>query len=143
MRSEETKEIDEALTGAIREIYGTAPIDAATVVREALDAAGYRVFPKDDPRRGVFQAAIHGEDGLEDPRLSDLGWLRELLRSTQNPGARQALQGGSDDAYAVTVTLECVEGLYRRLASLTGQRPDIYDSENPKNRPSDQKGRVS
>lgn len=82
----------------------------------------------------TFLAAIHGVDGLENPQLSDLSWLRDLLRSVQHPGAFRALQGQNDDPEAVTVMLQSVEDAYRRLAQLSGQRPDIYDSENPQNR---------
>ncbi|GJD79568.1 hypothetical protein [Methylobacterium gregans] len=81
-----------------------------------------------------FLAAIHGEDGLEIRDLSGLSWLRDLLRSARNPGAIQALQGDNDDEGAVYDMLRAVEDMYRRLAPLTGQRPDIFDSENPENR---------
>lgn len=40
----------------------------------------------------AFLAAIHGVDGMENPHLSDLSWLRDLLRRARNAGAIQALQ---------------------------------------------------
>lgn len=108
----------------IARIASTVPL-----TQEAVSAAVERLDREDE-----FLAAIHGPDGIEHDQLSDLGWLRLLLRSAQNPGAFQALQGDSDDPDAVFIMLQCVEDMYRRLAALTGQRTDIYDSENLSNR---------
>ncbi|WP_311274028.1 hypothetical protein [Methylobacterium sp. WCS2018Hpa-22] len=120
---------------AVREAVRTGNWDAVS----ERDLIAWREAPlaPEGANAEVVQAAIHGVDGMEDPQLSDLSWLRDLLRSTQNPGAFRALQGDSDDPGAVTVMLQSVEDLYRRLAALSFQRPDIYDSENPRNRPSD------
>lgn len=73
--------------------------------------------------------AVHGADGIEDPLIGDLEWLRLLLRNCQNPGAFKALMGGSDDPDPTLMMIWCVEDLYRRLATLVGHRPDIYDRE--------------
>ncbi|MCJ2090350.1 hypothetical protein MKK88_30840 [Methylobacterium sp. E-005] len=81
------------------------------------------------PAAQVFIDAILGPDGQDCPDLSGLGWLRDLLRATQNPGAFDALNGDSDDPDATGLMLRSVGELYRRLAALTGERPDIYDSE--------------
>ena len=76
-----------------------------------------------------FIDAILGPDGQDCSDLSGLGWLRDLLRAAQNPGAFDALNGDSDDPDATGLMLRSVDDLYRRLAALTGGRPDIYDSE--------------
>ncbi|WP_375453428.1 hypothetical protein [uncultured Methylobacterium sp.] len=75
--------------------------------------------------------AVHGPDGADDPRLGDLASLRDLLRACWGQRPFEALLGDSDDAAALCETIRGVEDLYRRLASLTGQRTDIYDREHP------------
>jgi hypothetical protein len=73
--------------------------------------------------------AVHGPDGAKETKLGDLDWLRLLLRSCQNPGAFEALDGEDGDPDATSMMLRGVEDLYRRLARLTGGNPAIYDSE--------------
>lgn len=73
--------------------------------------------------------AVHGPDSLEHPGLGDLDWLRLLLRSCQKPGAFAAIDGEDGDPDATSIMFAGVEGLYRRLATLTGGNPAIYDSE--------------
>ncbi|MCJ2089895.1 hypothetical protein MKK88_28480 [Methylobacterium sp. E-005] len=103
------------------DIKTTFTVDGA----EAVEAAARRT----PPSAAVFFDAIVGPDGRDCPHLSDLGWLRHLLRAAQNPGAFAALHGDSDDPDATFLMLQSVEDLYRRLAALTEERPDIYDSE--------------
>lgn len=105
----------------ISEIKTHFTVDGAATVEAAARRA--------PPSAAVFFDAIVGPDGRDCHHLSDLGWLRDLLRAARNPGAFAALQGDSDDPDATRTMLQAVEDLYRRLAALTGSRPDIYDSE--------------
>lgn len=105
----------------ISDIQTTFTVDGAATVEAAAR--------RPPPSAAVFFDAIVGPDGQDCPDLSGLGWLRDLLRAAQNPGAFAALNGDSDDPDATGLMLRSVEDLYRRLAALTGERPDIYDSE--------------
>ncbi|MBE7201122.1 MAG: hypothetical protein INR70_25430 [Parafilimonas terrae] len=78
--------------------------------------------------------AVHGPHGVENLRMGDLDWLRRLLRTCQNPGAFAVLLGYPEDhpkadPDAILQMIQGVEDMYRRLATLTGGNPAIYDSE--------------
>lgn len=73
--------------------------------------------------------ALHGSDGIEDPVLSDLGWLRTLLRECQDQRVFEALVGDSDDPDATCLMLRSVEEMYRRAAKLVGYRTDLFPHE--------------
>ncbi len=78
--------------------------------------------------------AVHGPEGVEDRRIGDLDWLRDLLRACQHPSAYAALLGYPEDhpladPDATLQMIRGVEDMYRRLAKLTGWNSAIYDSE--------------
>lgn len=75
--------------------------------------------------------AVHGPDGIDEPQMGDLDWLRMLLQSCRTPGAFEAIVGSSDDPAAISDMLTGVEAMYRRLAQLTGYRQDIHPDERP------------
>ncbi|KQU31126.1 hypothetical protein ASG63_16665 [Methylobacterium sp. Leaf94] len=78
--------------------------------------------------------AVHGPDGI-DPEaiveMSDLTWLRLLLRECGHQRVFEALVGDSGDPDAVSLNLSHCEDLYRRLAQLVGHRLDIHPYESP------------
>ncbi|MEH3065299.1 MAG: hypothetical protein PGN33_21980 [Methylobacterium radiotolerans] len=74
--------------------------------------------------------AVHGPDGVDNPKMGDLDWLRHLLRACQKPGVIGALDGHPEfDPDATLEMIRGVEDMYRRLATLTGGNLAIYDSE--------------
>lgn len=144
-----------ARDGALVEISRHDKAEVLALLDARAEAAEQPASPATKPAVGPFDAqareagyvepllpitplsvmyAVHGPDGVENLRMGDLDWLRDLLRACQNPGAFAVLLGYPEDhpragPDATLQMIRGVEDMYRRLATLTGLSPAIYDSE--------------
>lgn len=78
--------------------------------------------------------AVHGPHGVARGtivEMSDLTWLRLLLRECGKQRVLEAIIGDDGVPELVSENLGHVESLYRRLAQLVGHRTDIHPYEVP------------